>query len=237
MKIITTSWDDGFPADFRLAELLDKYNLPGTFYIPKTNAEHTVMDEKSIAELGRKFEIGGHTLNHVRLYSNRSVVFLADEITGCFDWITALTNCKPVSFCFPGGVFSAAAIRAVQQAGFKVIRTTELLSTASTSTHNLQPTSLQLFDHPKFSYVKNTVKRNQFNNLLTWLITGAETDILKLTDFYISNIIKSGGCFHLWGHSWEIEEYQLWHKLEAVFKHISNINEFEYVQNKELVLN
>ncbi|RYE28627.1 MAG: hypothetical protein EOP42_16365 [Sphingobacteriaceae bacterium] len=236
MKIITTSWDDGFPADFKLAELLNKYNLPGTFYIPKTNTEHAVMDEKSIAELGKKFEIGGHTLNHVRLYSNRSAAFLADEIKGCFNWITALTGNNPASFCFPGGVFNAAAIYAVQQAGFKVIRTTELLSTSLTSTYNLQPTTLQLFNHPKTAYLKNTIKRNQYKNLLTWLINGAETDILKLTDFYINKIIEKGGCFHLWGHSWEIEEYQLWHKLEVVFKHISNINEFSYVQNKELVL-
>ncbi|RYY06946.1 MAG: polysaccharide deacetylase, partial [Sphingobacteriaceae bacterium] len=130
MKIITTSWDDGFPKDFKLAELLDKYSLPGTFYIPKNNAEHAVMDEKSIVELGKRFEIGGHTLNHVRLYSNRSAAFLEDEITGCFNWITDLTTCQPVSFCFPGGVFSDTAIDAVYHAGFKVLRTTELLSTA-----------------------------------------------------------------------------------------------------------
>ena len=42
MKIITTSWDDGHPLDFKLAELLNKYNLKGTFYIPRSNAEHRV---------------------------------------------------------------------------------------------------------------------------------------------------------------------------------------------------
>lgn len=236
MKIITTSWDDGFPKDIKLAGLLDKYSLAGTFYIPKTNPEHVVMDENNIAELGKRFEIGGHTLNHVRLYKNRSAKFLEDEVSGCFSWISDLTNYKPVSFCFPGGVFNAAAIRAVQQAGFKVIRTTELLSTTSTSTHNLQPTTLQLFNHPKTAYLKNTLKRHQYKNLISWLINGSQTDMLKLTDFYLNSIIKHGGCFHLWGHSWEIEEYQLWHKLEAVFKRISGISEFRYVQNKTLVL-
>lgn len=210
--------------------------MAGTFYIPKTNAEHAVMDESSIAELGKRFEIGGHTLNHVRLYRNRSAAFLADEITGCFNWITALTSSKPISFCFPGGVFNDVAIRAVYQASFKVLRTTELLSASLASTYNLRPTTLQLFDHPKIAYLKNTIKRHQYKNLLTWLINGTETDILKLTDFYISKIIKNGGCFHLWGHSWEIEECQLWHKLEAVFKYISGISEFKYVQNKALVL-
>ena len=32
--LITTSWDDGHPLDLRLAELLHKYDVPATFYIP-----------------------------------------------------------------------------------------------------------------------------------------------------------------------------------------------------------
>lgn len=30
--IITTSWDDGHPLDLKIAELLDKYGINGTFY-------------------------------------------------------------------------------------------------------------------------------------------------------------------------------------------------------------
>jgi len=61
LKLITTSWDDGHPKDFKIAELLDKYNLQATFYIPKENAEHEVMKEERILELSKKYEIGGHT--------------------------------------------------------------------------------------------------------------------------------------------------------------------------------
>lgn len=235
MKLITTSWDDGFPKDFKLAELLDKYNLPGTFYIPKTNAEHLVMDENSVVQLAKKFEIGGHTLNHVRLYSNKPSTFLNAEVTGCFNWLTNLLGYQPESFCFPGGVLNPAAIDAVYKAGFKNIRTTELLSTSFTSTYHLFPTTLQLFNHSKIAYLKNLIKRYQYKNLLFWLNTNCSNDLFKLIDIYLNKIIKNGGCFHLWGHSWEIEEYNLWHKLEEVFKQISNISEFKYVENKALV--
>ena len=34
---ITTSWDDGHPLDFRVAELLAKYGLPGTFDAARPN--------------------------------------------------------------------------------------------------------------------------------------------------------------------------------------------------------
>ena len=33
MTIVTTSWDDGNKLDLKLAALLDKYGLVGTFYI------------------------------------------------------------------------------------------------------------------------------------------------------------------------------------------------------------
>ncbi|MVN22143.1 polysaccharide deacetylase family protein [Mucilaginibacter arboris] len=235
MKIITTSWDDGYPQDLKLADLLDKYNLPATFYIPKTNQEHVVMDEKTIVALSKRFELGGHTLNHVRLYSNMQAGLLENEIQGCYNWIKDLQGYNPTSFCFPGGVLNKASINAVYNSGFKMIRTTELLSTAVASTYNLSPTTLQVFEHPRVAYLKNTIKRSQYKNLIAWLTTSCTTDILKLTDIYINRVMKNDGCFHLWGHSWEIEKYNLWQKLEMVFNRISNISKFKYLQNKDLI--
>src|SRR5262245_15905834 len=66
--LVTTSWDDGHPADLRVADLLDKHGLKGTFFIPCSNSEgRSVMCSSDVAELGRRFEIGGHTQNHVSL--------------------------------------------------------------------------------------------------------------------------------------------------------------------------
>src|ERR1700722_19861853 len=66
--IITTSWDDGYPADVRIAELLAKLGLAGTFYVPHRNIEGRAgMDASSLRGLSRKFEIGGHTLDHTDL--------------------------------------------------------------------------------------------------------------------------------------------------------------------------
>jgi len=235
MKLITTSWDDGHPMDLKLAELLEKYNLQGTFYIPKKNAEHAVVDENTILDLSKKFEIGGHTLNHVRLYGNKPEGFLDAEIKGCFIWLKDLLGHDPVSFCFPGGVINKAAINAVKDAGFKVMRTTELFSTAVTSTYNLNPTTLQVFDHNQIAYFKNTLKRYKYKSLITWMALNCSDDILKLVDFYLTQVAKNDGCFHLWGHSWEIEQYNLWNKLEVIFKRLSGISGFKYIQNKGLI--
>jgi hypothetical protein len=65
--------------------------------------------------------------------------------------------------------------------------------------------------------------------------SGTTADIMKLADFYIRKIELNGeGCFHLWGHSWEIEEFGLWNKLEVLLKHLSGNNNFSYVPNKAL---
>jgi peptidoglycan/xylan/chitin deacetylase (PgdA/CDA1 family) len=233
-KLITTSWDDGYPQDLKLAELLSKYNLAGTFYIPKTNQEHSVMDEDLLCQLSKTFEIGGHTLNHIRLYKELPADVLNSEVEGCYTWLENLLGYKPSSFCFPAGILNKAAIQAAYDAGFKVLRTTELLSTSFASAHNLVPTTIQVFDHSRADYLKNTLKRSQYGNLMSWLQSGSSDNTLKLVDYYLEKVENNGGCFHLWGHSWEIEEFKLWDKLEVIFKRLSGINGFKYVQNKDV---
>lgn len=57
----------------------------------------------------------------------------------------------------------------------------------------------------------------------------------KLAENYLEQIDREGGCFHLWGHSWEIEKYSLWKSLENLFKILANRPGFSYVKNRELV--
>ncbi|HEX8462240.1 MAG TPA: polysaccharide deacetylase family protein, partial [Segetibacter sp.] len=109
MKLITTSWDDGHILDFKIAELLTKYNLQGTFYIPRQNDERPVMNETQLLAIAKDFEIGGHTLNHVRLYTKNKAVW-DHEIRGSYLWLQQLLGYNPVSFCFPGGHYSSQAL-------------------------------------------------------------------------------------------------------------------------------
>ena len=45
---------------------------------------------------------------------------------------------------------------------------------------------------------------------------------------------EKGGVFHLWGHSWEIEQHKDWGRLERVLQHIGNRPQVRYVTNNEL---
>ena len=233
MKIITTSWDDGHPADHRIAELLDKYHLPGTFYIPLTNQEHDVMPESEIVSLSKKFEIGAHTVNHIRINKVSNELFDA-EIKGSYVWLKQLLGEAPTSFCFPGGIYNKEAVDYAIQTGFKIIRTTELLNPWIEKNELLVPTTLQVYPHSSFTYYKHLVKRVKINSLLLYMKSGNVSDLQKLLKYYLDYVQEHGGCFHLWGHSWEIEENNLWHTLEDMFNALSDIEGMTYINNKDL---
>jgi len=113
---ITTSWDDGHPMDLRVAELLTRYGLPGTFYVPLSNSRPT-LSTAEIRGLSQEFEIGAHTVNHVRLTA------LADseaqeQVTDSKKQLEDILG-KPCSiFCFPGGSYSKIHFRMLREAGF-----------------------------------------------------------------------------------------------------------------------
>jgi hypothetical protein len=66
--LITTSWDDGHRSDLRFADLPEKGGLSGTFYVPSTNSAcRPVMRPTEFAQLGQRFQIGGHTQDHISL--------------------------------------------------------------------------------------------------------------------------------------------------------------------------
>jgi len=254
MRYITTSWDDGHPADQRLSELLAKYDLKATFYVPRSNEEHRVMEEKEIVALSKHFEIGGHTLHHANLEKLPFPDAVA-EIRGCYDWLKDLLQEEPVSFCPPFGAYDEQSINAIYQAGFRTIRTTELLSTkipqgairsGAWQPGPIQPsrspdpsemllhTTLQAYPHSSLTYFKHLLLRRRLSRLESWRRSGCSSDLFHLLDHYLDDIQIYGGCFHLWGHSWEIEENNLWDKVERVFQRISHLPGFTYVENKDL---
>jgi peptidoglycan/xylan/chitin deacetylase (PgdA/CDA1 family) len=233
IRQITTSWDDGHPLDFRIASLLDKYGLKGTFYIPRTNIEHEVMSEQEILRLSRNNEIGGHTLNHSNL-SMIDIQFLKSEITGGKLWMDDLLGKHTTSFCYPKGLYSSVAKHVVKESGYTFARTVELLNTKIGDPF-LAPTTLQLFQHPATVYLINPIKRKGFIGILHFLkYSQFKTTLSHLTHKILDIIEQEGGVFHLWGHSWEIEQENLWDELETIIQICSERPAFEKVWNAQI---
>jgi peptidoglycan-N-acetylglucosamine deacetylase len=220
--VMTTSWDDGHPLDQRVAELLGKYNLSGTFYIPLENSR-MVMTSSAIRDLAGRFEIGAHTVHHVDLTKVPSAI-AETEIFQSKSRLEDLTGRSCEAFCFPKGHFRADHVRMVQRAGFRCARTVELLSIdfprLVTGVH-LMPTTVQARSHSFLAYGRNFVKRSGFRNLARFALHARTTNWVDISRRLLRLVAAQGGVFHLWGHSWEIDENQQWRQLEEVLDEMS----------------
>ena len=123
--IVTTSWDDGYPADVRVADLLSKVGFSGTFYVPCRNSEgRTVMDAVSLRQLSQSFEIGGHTFDHVDLKDDEA---FSSRAAGAERKEFSRTRAHGVRILLPRGSFDASTQQIVRKAGFAYARGNQLL--------------------------------------------------------------------------------------------------------------
>jgi peptidoglycan/xylan/chitin deacetylase (PgdA/CDA1 family) len=224
MAIVTTSWDDGHAFDMRLADLLDKYKMRGTFYVARDQKHR--LSESQIRELSVRHEVGAHTLTHLNLElasSERRV----EEIGGSKQWLESVIG-KPVEmFCYPYGRFEAESKRIVQGSGFRGARSTEKILNATPRDSFMMPVSMMVYRSPYRVREKILLPA-----LGEWL--GNEY-WERLAKRKIDEVVKEGGVFHLWGHSWEIDRLRLWGSLERFCRYITSCSDIRYHTNGELL--
>lgn len=228
--VVTTSWDDGHRLDGRLAALLDKYEIPATFYVSPRNIELTPRDRMpadGVRELAERFEIGGHTLTHQRL-PRLTDQAAAEEIRAGKDELEGTIGAPVTSFCYPRGEYRRNHVRLVGAAGFTLARTVrrgalslgtplESLTTVNAYAHRV--------DGPIALRLARLRPRTAIKLYLSW-------DELAITWF--RRCLRDGGVFHLWGHSWEVDARGDWRRLERTLDHIARRPEVTYVANRDL---
>lgn len=230
--IITTSWDDGHPLDLKLLDLLEKYNLKATFYIPIHNSENSVMGKNSMRTISDYQEIGGHTLNHTYLNSLNDTE-AEYEISQCKIELEEIIGKEITAFCYPGGKFSNRDVSLVKKYGFLFGRTTRLLTCTKPSS-NVMDTTIQMYNHSSITLLSHCVKN--FNILTVHnnsYFLPFNKDFLKLAEYNLLKDIDSKCVFHIWGHSWEIEKYNLWRPLEDLFKLLNSYQELTFLNNTD----
>ena len=218
-SFITTSWDDGHPLDLRVADRLAKYGLRGTFYVP-ASGEHPRMSAAELRRLASGFEIGAHTLHHLDL-TRASEGCARREIVASKAWIEDSTGKPCRMFCPPLGRFSARHLGIVREAGYLGLRSVELCSLARPRRKAgvmLMPTTVQAFPHKPAAFYRNALKRGVFRNLWRYLACRRAGDWPKLAAALLRAALGEGGIFHLWGHSWDVEETGQWQQLDAVLR-------------------
>ena len=215
--IITTSWDDGHPLDFRLAEMLAARDLRATFYIPR-NADTGTMPADKVRELSRQFEIGAHTLDHVfldRAPDHQAKVQIQDSRK----WVQDVTGKPCTMFCPPAGKFAKKHLQMIEDAGYAGVRSVEFFSFDRPRPIGkllMMPTTLQANPNGILSYARNLARRLALRNLWLYVRHGHDTDWARLSNSLLHYFQRAGGVFHLWGHSWELEAHAQWARLAEV---------------------
>jgi peptidoglycan/xylan/chitin deacetylase (PgdA/CDA1 family) len=235
--MVTTSWDDGHPSDLRVAELLEKHGMSGTFYIPCTNSEgRPVMSTTAIAQLGRRFEVGGHTQDHISL-TNIAPDRASDQILANKYWLQDLLGQEVTGFAYVRGHHNHTVRNLVAKAGYRYARTVKNLTSMPGSNRFMVPTTTQFFAHRGQTYLRNylsggpTLQRTAI--LVAMLVnTDLETRVLRAAEA----CRHAGGYFHLWGHSWELDEHDLWRELDRFLGLLRQVRA-SFVTNSEWCAN
>lgn len=222
-----TSWDDGYVLDLKVADLLDRYGMKGTFYIcPSEQHGAEMMTESQIASLSKRHEIGAHTLTHPRL----TLIphgHADQEIRESKVWVEKVTGKPCTMFCYPYGAVNDHVKHLVKEAGFLGARTTRDLEFSATDAF-LQPVSLQVMPFPGRRHSRITWKlldhlgplRARYRRLRVLETPhGAMGSWLALAKYLYGYAKRTDQpFFHLYGHSREIEKYGMWEKLEEFLK-------------------
>ena len=220
--IVTTSWDDGSVHDEKIAALLAKYGLKGTFYVPFA-APHGVMRPTQLRDLAAHFEIGGHTMTHLNL-TKAPARTAREEIAASKRRIEDTTGRGCDMFCFPKGHFRREHLAMLRDAGFLGARTVELLSLGFARPRSgiaVMPTTIQAFSHSWMAYARNAVKRHSAASLPALVTAFRQRNWTTIARSLFQRCLRQGGVFHLWGHSWEIEEQGAWGPLEELMAYLS----------------
>lgn len=222
--VVTTSWDDGSILDLKVAELLDKYGIKGTFYVPKTLFAHPV-GHKDLIALDDCFEVGCHTLNHIDLTKvpESEARF---EIEESKVFLEELLGHQVRMFSYPCGRFNTKVKGIVKKCGFDAARTIRRgCLTPPVDPYEWRVTSYLGRGIPHIVLGDWRRIHNSIRSLWDWEIRAK---------VLFDQFLRGGGIYHVWGHSLEYEVNLEWDKLERVLGYISCKEGISYLSNGEI---
>lgn len=222
--IIVTSWDDGHPADLRVAEMLNHYGITGTFFVSARNIEgYPVMNKNELRTIDAEHEVGNHTYSHRRLDSVSDDIACEEIVTGKSFLEDTLGHEVP-GFCYPGGRITEAAIDCLRRCNTRYARSIESFRLDIGNDVYRMPTTIQVSPHRKSAYIRNLVKRGNVGkrfHCFTRAMMGSS--VWQTLENIATESSAQSDVFHFWGHSWEIETLDLWDSLERFLSFLQGL--------------
>jgi hypothetical protein len=98
------------------------------------------------------------------------------------------------------------------------------------------PTTLQVCRLKKKDYCKNALRSASFGRVLTYFgrVIRARNWV-ELGKGLLDLVLREGGVWHLYGHSWEIQQIRLWNDLKEILDYVCGRGGVLYVTNAEVL--
>jgi peptidoglycan/xylan/chitin deacetylase (PgdA/CDA1 family) len=233
-RYVTISVDDGHPTDLRTSDLLDKYGLGATFYVPASNPERPVMSAAQIREISERFEVEGHTMNHVPLrFLPRAKA--RSEVNEGKTWLENPLGRRVISFCYPRGKFNVRTAALVKQAGFIGARTCLLNLCEFPRNPFFWGVSTHAAPHSRYIQLRHALLEQNFKGAWNFFHIHKGSSVWQSHFLSALDYVEAHrGIAHLYLHSWEIDKAEDWGKLESIFQSIHERNSLSRVTNGTL---
>ena len=225
-KALVLSYDDGTIHDRRLVQLMNKYQLIGTFHLNsnKLNTDNpfNYLNKSEIKNLYKGHEVSVHSANHPNLpdISKNEVI---NEIVEDRKELERLMGYSVRGMSYPFGNTNDGVVETISQLGIEYGRTVS-------DTYNFEIPKDFLRWHP-------TV--HQFAKAY-WETNQPEKDSKELDAFYkvISDFLATNqlAVLDIWGHSWEMGNNEdKWNETEKFFSLLAKHSSIYYTKQIDLV--
>jgi peptidoglycan-N-acetylglucosamine deacetylase len=232
MRFVTFSWDDGCQEDLKMADLFAKEGLKCSFYVPARNAERKTISASEIRSIGSYHDIGGHTYSHAIL-TKISLAEARNQIFQGKSYLEDIIGHEIDGFCYPRGKWNYQIHAAVLDIGFRYVRMVDMFQGQLMNGQFLR-TSLQLYPHSMRTYILHLLKRRNWAGFaMLYQLKNSATLKARIDQIarYAGNRERS---LHFWGHSWEVEDLNLWNEIRQIIITLKE-NNWLFLSNSDYV--
>lgn len=217
-KCLTLSYDDGVKPDVKLADIMLKYGLKGTFNLNSAQFGKSEADFRLTKTQAKKlysnsnFEVAVHGAEHLDLTMASNEQALLDLLLDK-QALEKTFNTIMVGMAYAYGTYNDRVVELVKNCNIKYART-----------------------------VNSTFNFNLPQNFLTWHPTAHHNNenLMQLLNEFLSDEKSNVFCFnepklfYLWGHSYEFDDDNNWAVIEEFAKQAGNRSDVWYATNKQI---
>lgn len=212
-----TSWDDVTKLDLKICELLERYELKGTFFAVNDWLGKEISKEE-LNHISECHEIGAHTLNHVTL-THIGEEEAKKQIYESKKRLEKIIDSPVTSFAYPKGIYDKNHVKMVKDANYLCARTTKPFFTKKAENFYEMNVTLWAYPHA-FLDIKGIYRLLKLSNKFIFR-SSLIKDWCELGKQIFNILMESGGVFHIMGHAWQVDEINGWQRLEDLLEYIA----------------